>query len=208
MNMPRIKETEVFKFDELSDAAKEKAREWWRQVSQGDNFFAEYVYDDAERIGKILGIEIDKRKHGTGLAIYWSGFSSQGDGASFEGSYSYAKGAAKAIREECPKDTELHRIADTLQECQRKAFWGLDASISQSGRYCHEMTMQVSVADNCHGTDATQDAEETITECMRDFARWIYRQLESAYDYEMSDENVEEQIRCNEYEFTAAGERA
>lgn len=29
--MPRIMETKVFKFEELSDKAKEKARDWYRE---------------------------------------------------------------------------------------------------------------------------------------------------------------------------------
>jgi hypothetical protein len=40
---------------------------------------------------------------------------------------------------------------------------------------------------------------------MRDFADWIYRQLESEYDYANSDESVDENILCNEYEFDENG---
>lgn len=32
----RTETIEIFKFDELSDGAKEKARDWWRQASAGD----------------------------------------------------------------------------------------------------------------------------------------------------------------------------
>jgi hypothetical protein len=40
----RIKQTEVFQFDELSDRAKERARDWWRKVSD---------YDGADEIDSI-----------------------------------------------------------------------------------------------------------------------------------------------------------
>src|SRR5690349_7069500 len=104
--MPQIVETQVFTFDELSDDAKDKAREWYREASCHDEWW-DAVYDDATQCGKILGIRIDK--------IYFSGFWSQGDCAQFEGDYSYAKGSTKAIREYAPKDETLHKIADTLQ---------------------------------------------------------------------------------------------
>ena len=77
--------------------------------------------------------------------IYFSGFWSQGDGASFEGTYAYARGAARAIRAHAPKDAELHAIADALADVQRPNFYQLGADIRQSGRYCHEYTMAIHV---------------------------------------------------------------
>lgn len=43
---------------------------------------------------------------------------------------------------------------------------------------------------------------------MKDFARWIYKQLEPDWDYQTSDEAIEESINANEYEFTADGKIA
>ena len=53
----------------------------------------------------------------------------------------------------------------------------------------------------------TEDAEETVTEALRDLARWLYRQLEREYDYLTSDEAVDEAIVANEYSFTVDGKR-
>jgi hypothetical protein len=50
--------------------------------------------------------------------------------------------------------------------------------------------------------------EDDVTELMRDFARWIYRALEREYDYQNSDEAVDEMIRANGYEFEEDGARA
>lgn len=41
--MPEIIATTVFKFSELSDRAKERARQWWRET---DDFDADYLYED------------------------------------------------------------------------------------------------------------------------------------------------------------------
>ena len=54
--------------------------------------------------------------------------------------------------------------------------------------------------------DPTSDAEETLTDCAHDLCHWLYARLEKEYDWLMSDEYIDETIRCNEYEFTATGE--
>ena len=55
------------------------------------------------------------------------------------------------------------------------------------------------------GDDAPRDVEEDTRDILREFADWIYRHLESEYEYRMSDENVDESIRINEYEFDENG---
>jgi hypothetical protein len=215
--MPRtqIIEKTLFKFNELSDQAKDKAREWWRDCETGDHDTS-CTYDDAVQCGAILGIEIASRNQKcilTGAkprewidrspAIYYSGFWSQGDGACFEGSYRYAKGAAKKIREHAPQDSELHRIADELQELQRKNFYKITASTKHRGHYYHSGCMSVDV-DGCD-SDCDSEHYAAIVQLMRDFADWIYSQLEKEWEWTNADEQVDESIRCNEYEFTEEG---
>jgi hypothetical protein len=55
--------------------------------------------------------------------------------------------------------------------------------------------------------DMTADTEETVTQALRDLARWLYRQLEQEYEYQTSDETVDEAIAANGYTFTEAGRR-
>lgn len=200
----RTIEKQVFHYDELSDKAKEMARDWFRDTSAYDDWY-EFVYEDAEQVGNILGITLDT-KRGNTPTIYFSGFSSQGDGACFEGSYSYVKGAVKAIKAYAPKDEELHRIAKALQEIQRRNFYKLEATCKHCGHYYHSGCMDVSVShvDDMYRT-ITDDAEEEVTQLMRDFADWIYGQLEKEYEYQNSDEVVEENIIANEYEFDEEG---
>ena len=193
-------ETTAYHFDELSDDAKEKARDWYRQFVFSESQDWEHVYEDAKECGRLIGIEVDK--------IYFSGFCSQGDGASFEGSYKYQNGAAKSIRQHAPQDTELHRIADQLQEVQKRHFYRLMAYCQHQGHYQHSGCMSVDVEDSEDQYEDIGDAEDEITDLLRSFADWIYSQLEKEYDYQMSDESVDENIRCNGYEFTEAGERA
>ena len=89
--MPRIVETTVFRLDELSERAKEQARAWYREASACDDWH-ECVFDDFEAICAILGVRLKTRSvrlFGGGTrqkpCIWFSGFASQGDGASFRG---------------------------------------------------------------------------------------------------------------------------
>lgn len=208
----RVIEKTLFQYSELSESAQEKAREWYRKSSFGYGFFAESVYDDAANMADILGIDLRQTRktktdgsHTYEPTIYYSGFCSQGDGACFVGKYSYKPGASAAIRKAVPTDTELHRIADALQATQKRHFYKLWANCEHSGHYYHSGCMSVSVWDDRDECRDIGDSEDDITQCMRDFADWIYKQLESAYDWDNSDDVVSESIIANEYEFDENG---
>lgn len=210
----RTETIEIFTYDELNDDAKERARDWWRSLEAYD-FDPSSVMDDAINAARILGIEISThavKLYGGGTRqepnIWWSGFGSRDAGARFEGYYSYAKGAAKRIREFAPTDTALHAIADELQRVQRGAFYRLTADVSHSGRHYHEYCAQIDVSDSSDSyRDLPEGAEDGIGEALLDFMRWIYRRLEEEYEFALSDENVEEMIRINGCEFDEHGNR-
>jgi hypothetical protein len=212
--MPEVICTTVYQFRELSDAAKEKARSWYRELGSHDDWW-DAVYEDFERVCEVLGIRLKTtfvRLFGGGVrakpCIWFSGFWSQGDGACFHGYLNHAKGAASRIRDYAPTDAALHSIADRLQAIQRRNFYQLVAEASHRGRYYHEYTMSIDVMrDSPTCQPPTVDAEEILTEALRDLARWLFRQLQAEYDHLTSDEAVEEGIIVNEYTFTAAGRR-
>ena len=212
--MPRIIETTVYELDELSEAAKEKARSWYREHGLFDEWY-EFVFEDFQVICGLLGIDLDTRPvrlFGGGTrddpCIFFRGFWSPGDGASFSGTHGYRPGAAQAIRAHAPEDAALHAIADRLRDLQRRNFFQLTASIRQRGRECHEYAMPITVGrDSPTGQDATADAEDLFTEIMRALARWLYRQLELEYESQTSDEAADEAILVNEWTFTESGGR-
>ena len=53
-----------------------------------------------------------------------------------------------------------------------------------------------------------EGAHDTVTEALRDFADWIYRQLEAEYEWRMANEQVDDAITANEYTFDENGRRA
>ena len=197
----------LFTFDELSVKAKEKARDWYREDLPSDNGFYNF-----ERVAEILGVTLATRsvplmngETRQAPSIYYTGFWSQGDGACFEGSYSYKPGASKAIRDYAPQDTDLHDIAAELQAVQRRYFYKLTASCSHSGHYYHSGCMSVNVdLDDSYASVSGAD-EDGIIDALRSLADWLYRQLKSEYEYQNSDEVIDENIRANEYEFEEDG---
>lgn len=190
--MPQTVTLTAYTFDELDDSAKETAREWFRSV-QLDYDWWDFTTDDAKRLGKTLGIEIDD--------IYFSGFSSQGDGACFTGQYSYRPDWREVLDQECGGDdlVRLTEIGETLEK--NRVLCGDDGEIEEyvwvrkAGRYSHEYSVSI------------ESESEEIKDALRDFMRWTYSRLRAEYEWLQSDEQVDETIRANEYLFTAEGRR-
>ena len=193
----RTEALHIYTYEELSDEAKAKARDWYRK--NDDNEYSEFVIDDAKEVAALMGWEIDK--------VYYSGFWSQGDGACFEGIMRYNKGCAKLVKA-YTNDAELNRIAKAWQDLQRRNFYALRASVKHRGHYQHEMCTEFDCGDTRHNYGWLQnpEAEDDTKEIARDFMRWIYKRLESEYEYSVSDEVVAENIIANGYEFTEDGE--
>ena len=181
----------TYSYEELSEQAQKNARNWYREHGLDYEWY-DSVYEDAKMCAALVGIEIDR--------IYFSGFWSQGDGACFEGAFTYKPGLLKAIKEYAPNDRELLGIAKELQKVRYK---GITATVKHSGRYYHEMCTNINVyLDDGY---VNEDIESEITDLLRDFMRWIYKRLEMEYEYLSSDESVAGSILANNYEFTEDG---
>jgi hypothetical protein len=208
----RTIEKTLYKIGELSPEARARAIEDSRHFNTEGLEWWDAVYEDFCQICKILGVTVGSRQRQTksGMMlgeyqVYFSGFCSQGDGACFEGEYHYKPGALKKLVEYAPQDTELRRIAEDLQECQRRNFYGLSAKIKHSGRYLHSRSMDIEVFDRT-GNDAPEETAEAIRENLRDLADWLYKNLESEYEYLTSDGEIAESLEANEVEFYENGE--
>lgn len=203
----------LYEFDELTDAAKEKARDWWRRCESGDFGAHGELFEDTERIAEILGITFDR--HDVPLMggnkrskpnIWWQ-LHVQGSGASFSGRYGYQERCSERMCQYAPKNKELQRIATELTKIQKKYSYGMTACITTSSHSVHKYSMDLEAFD-ANGDYIHADDTNDLLELMRDFADWIYKMLQQAYEYRMSDENVEDSIRANEYTFCESGKRS
>lgn len=187
---------ELYQFDELSDKAKEVARDWFKK-DYPDHGWWESVYDDAREIATRFGVEIDD--------IGFSGFWSQGDGACFTGTFRSAdliKTTEEHFESEYPTEEGLHALLRRLQAVRHQENSLL--KIIARGHYSHSGTMEVEDPDCYYLWDEACE----VRDCLRRFADWIYAQLEKEHDYLVSDECVDESITANEYWFLISGGRS
>jgi hypothetical protein len=165
------------------------------------------VYHDFSVICGILGIDLDRHEPS------FSGFWSQGDGASWTGTYS-ARGprrmtydtAPAEIREHAPTDTELHRIADEL--CLLARVYGpVVATVTRRDRwnYVQSSTMTIDhweFYDDERNENIPEEIvehiDDTLITLFRDLAEWLYDTLETEHDYLTSDEAVAETLEAND----------
>lgn len=191
--MSHVIKTTVYEFDELGGKAKERAREWWREGALDHEWWAP-TYEDAKAVLARAGFTIKD--------IFFSGFSSQGDGACFNGTW-YAEDVkpTEEMKEYAPKDEELHRLAREAEEIKAK-YPEASTSIKHHGFYYHRFCTEIEVDAGVGLEDAGK-----IRELARDAMLWIYQRLEAEYDYQMSEESCDESIRANEYTFTTEGKR-
>lgn len=190
-------EKTIFAYSELSESAKERARDWWFESYDVD---ADWIIGEVKQAAEMLGISLEKR--GKDFSVFWRAGHCQSDGASFAGSYSYAKGALPKIRAEYPKDETLQQIAADLQEAQRRAFWALSATVTS--RRDTSISVDVSDGRTRYG-DTTPELEAAVSEAMRDFQQWIYRLAIDTHDGETSEEAIADHMAANEYRFDEHG---
>lgn len=193
----KTKTITLYNFDELDESTQERALEKLYNINT-DHEWWDCEYESFKTIGKLMGINIDN--------IYFSGFSSQGDGACFEGSYQFNKSGLKELLSIGIDDDELHTIARDLQALQRKSFYRLSATIKHRGHYYHELCTDIDVIDdNATNGYPSNEVEEQVKTGLRSLMQWMYSQLNKQYDYLTSEEAIKETIEANEYTFNETG---
>ena len=217
--MPSTKTITVYTYDELSDTAKDNVRS--RYIGPGIDL--EYIIDDYKKDAEKLGFMIDE--------VAWSGFSSQGDGASWTGDIVLRTFIENHLLK--PDSPDYGRLI-TLLELFNDNWIEEKVGVSRSGyMYNHSGTMRIdqvgygyatakegdtinaasplqgaNVAELYEGIDIDglldQVYEAALVEAKR-YADKIYRALEEAYDFEMSDARIAEIAEINGWEFDETG---
>lgn len=208
----RIKETKVYKYEELSDKAKERAREWFSR-DYPDYDWWDFLYEDVDTIATSLGFDLDVNKKNP--CIWFSGFCSQGDGACFEGIYRAENSNSQKFYEHVGKTESNRSIIDIAESFflfaqSHPTFYG---KLSHRGRYYHEFSVSYECYEEVETEEGIEDKmtveiEEEFANLCRSFMKWIYNQLKKEHDYLTSDEQIEESIIINELEFTEDGKIA
>jgi hypothetical protein len=193
-----MKTINVYQFNELQEDVKDDVIHYFKEEMDIEVDFS-VVKEDFKNILSYMGIVLEK--------AYFSGFWSQGDGASFTG-YFRLNGKAN-VKKYAPKDTELETIANSLNAIHKKE-GPVYGYISQKGRYVHENTMSCvayTTNINIQGKEFEDYAESTdeLLKIFNDLARWYYRQLESHYENETSEKAIRGYLVDSEHTFTING---
>jgi len=185
-------------YNELSDEAKERAFNDFKNRELYDNHWAHHVLEDwVERLEDV-GIDTEV------YDMHFTGFHSQGDGASFEGSIDLKK-FLEAHPDVRQKHIELYISTipfDMLSDDYAEYMVLLRRT--QHLRYYHEntITLEWDIETNDDGKfdKVMTDAEPDIERQCRDYMRQLYRELENAYEYEFSIDNFFEGVEYMDFE--------
>jgi len=190
-----------YTISELSKVAAGRAVEALRYSDIEDGDWADSELDYWKGTLEEMGFQNPK--------IRYSGFSSQGDGASFTSAYVdlgmflVAVGDAQRFR--------LLTLAEKLEFELR-----LVVKEVGEGRYSHKYTVRASIEDfiRCDQKglrdrvdDLIDELEERTTEVVREMSDKIYAGLDKEYTYLVSDDAVVENIAARGYLFTEGGAR-
>lgn len=194
----------LYTYDELSERAKERARQWWIEALGSDEWY-DSTYEDAKEVLGFLGFE--------NVEIGFSGFSSQGDGAHFTGRWRAANVDADGLKAHAPVDAELHRFAAAFAEIAKQypeAFFMVSHSGHYQHEYCTDFDFELEwpdAEDAPIADEVRREVEKRLTDTSRAAMRWVYRQLEGDYEGQTSEEAIADAMEVNGYEFTADGKR-
>ena len=173
--------TKVYQFSELSESAKKKALEVYRDINTKYDDWHEPIIDGAMEDLEAAGFNEPK--------VYYSGFWSQGDGACF---------TCKSI----DFDKFLNGKYKGLD---------ISANITHSWRYYFATSTTVNLEDESQNADLPEDKYNEIQKAIEDerevLGNKIYRDLETYFNELQENEAIIEGIEANEYEFKADGTR-
>lgn len=217
--MTKTIEVTLYQYDELDEKAKEKARE---------NYITNWMSDDWHECTIEYMKEEGEHKHGFRVDdIRFSGFWSQGDGASWCG----AVNVREWIKSK-PTEYQEHATTQIVLALIDEGWVDEQVLVSfNGGRYCHENTMGVGgisctepisdeemergmfkgaqVDELIKIVDAPQgalyDMSKEIEEDCKAFARTIYRELEADYDGQTTYEAIAESYAINDVWFDETG---
>lgn len=184
----------VYELDEVKEKAIEKNRYINVDFDEWSACIIEKWNEKLEKIGFC------------NTAIYFSGFSSQGDGACFDNdSYHF--------------DLNLLLKNVDLTDEEREKIYSLkgnfDLTIERShngGLYCHENTRYINI--DCFYIEDEEEKsllnkfEKLLEELRESLCIQIYEDLEKEYYYLTSDDSIYETLQANDYYFESNGDIA
>ncbi|UJF36554.1 hypothetical protein [Paenibacillus hexagrammi] len=187
----------IYQFNELEEAAKEKARQWYRN---GDYIYTDGITESFEETVRERGLELSG-KH----PVSWSLGYCQSDYVGID-----AEASVELIHRMIEADVSdrdmrwfkrLVDVFDITATTSHHHYYGqrFEVEVLAPGQYPGPIQK---LADRIHAV-LEQAWERYVRDLCHDLMKYGYAEIE----YQSADEQVDESIICNEYEFTEDGAR-
>lgn len=173
-------------------------------VEPHDGWYEDTIVDFCDNVLPHFGVDVSYKD------VAFTGFWSQGDGASFTGRFFLSNVNLTELKASVPTEVELHQLIDQLAELA-EAHHDIQGTISRSSSlYSHSNTMIIgeysSDNDYCTEDFAAIDGEATLTRIFRELAEWLYKRLESSYYFYIADATASQWAEAIEERMTLQDE--
>jgi len=188
-----IKEFKVYKYEELSEKAREKVKENYRENINPDDFTADLIEDL-----KALGL--------SNLRPYYSLNYCQGDGLCLAGHIEFDE-INEELREIFYKDFLLsdYKLIKELKKYSRIEF-------NHVGRYFNYNSVEIDIyIDGTLSSKKYKQTKKLTDKLIKNIKNWYvgickeYEQWGYEYFYDVEDEHLKDFYESNEYEFLEDG---
>ena len=189
---------DILKFDELSPEVKERVIEENRYTLVDNDYWYEPIIEGFVEDMRELGHDI------SGKDVRFSGFYSQGDGASFttkNGSLD-AKSLIDSVK------SKVASLPANFTKELNEGLISFELRITNI-RYCHANTVGLDYSydgDNPKIEAALDEIVDIALDYLRDKMNELYRSLEEYYECLLSDESIADEILEREDEYFEDGE--
>lgn len=188
--MSRTITTTVFTFNELTDAAKETARDWYRT---GQDIDLDGALDMVKGMLSQLGWDVDTVEYSLGY--------SQSDHAGVVGTW---RKADVNVTDDWGTNDTFANLKAAVYEMGQSCDYLTTRSTGNYGPRLHEVS-HIDADDT--DTDVTATEHDNVNGAFLRIGRVIYEALRADYEWSTADEQVDDSILANEYTFTAEGKR-
>lgn len=195
---------EIFKFNELSESAKENVKRWFLDHQEAE-FFTEQCKQDLENLfGKNY------------LNVQYSLGYCQGDGFNIYGCID-AKSVLNCL-EKHNGGSQLEKFENMLTEKEKRTilFYAeecCDIYLPYNSHYCYSLSHNINIANSWqYDLEDYANINTEVLEKFENMVKGIFKELCNYYEkdgyeyfYEISDEDLEDVCNVNDYEFLEDG---
>lgn len=195
---------EIYKFNELSDDAKERVKQWYLDGQENMTFI--FTEDCIEDLHNLFG--------DNSLEVQYSLASCQGDGFNIYGSIEAWK--IFNCLDKHNGGTQLEKFENVLTDEEKKIILNYaeqckDIELPYNRRYCYSLADYIDIVDEWEWY-LEEDYDKELLKRFENMVREIFSTLCRSYEkqgyqffYEISMEDLEECCEANEWEFLEDG---